>query len=382
MTGERPPLELGARERNGRMGWILAGVWLIYLAYPVGAAWKLDTVPRVFGLTLIALFAVAYLSAFMLFRTRYAWPRPATRIVWSVVGTLLLIMVVAMFPLGSAAFAFSVYIAALGAFTLPTKQSWLLSLGLVASALILPLLISSWEKQESLAFQLIVATFAAWGIGQIILRNQQLAAAREQLAVWAVAEERLRVGRDVHDILGHSLTVITIKTELARRLIDVDVERAKAELEDIERLSRDALAGVRSTVGGLREVTLAGELANANSALSAAGIRPVLPHIADSDISKPRGEIFAWVLREAVTNVVRHSGAQQCEVRVRPTEIEIVDDGGGYDKDNDSSGSGLAGLRERVSTAGGTLRIGSNHGRGFRLVASFPDSTVAEEVSA
>lgn len=380
MTASESAQRRGASERHGRFGWFFAAIWLIYLAYPIAAAWDLDPIPRFFAIALIVVFAIAYLSAFVAFRTKYAWPRPNMRRVWAVIVGLLLIMVAAMIPLGSAAFALSVYIVALAAFTLPTKQAWSLALAMVAAVLLVPLAMPDWERQEALAFQLVVASVAAWGIGQIILRNQELAAAREQLAVWAVAEERLRVGRDVHDILGHSLTVITVKTELARRLIDVDVERAKTELEDIERLSPDALAGVRSTVGGLREVTLAGELANANSALSAAGIEAVLPHDLD-DIPKARGEIFGWVLREAVTNVVRHSGARRCEVRVRPTDIEIVDDGTGVGAST-GAGSGLAGLPERVSAAGGSLRLGSNHGNGFRLVAAFPESSTIDGGSA
>lgn len=380
VTGPEIPAQSAARERNGRLGWFFAGMWLIYLIYPIMAAWQLDPVPRFFGLASIALFAASYLAAFVAFRTKYAWPRPDHRLVTAVICGLTLIMVAAMIPLGSGAFAFSVYIAVLGAFTLPTRGAWLVALAMVAAILLLPLVIPGWEKQEAVAFQLVVATVAAWGIGQIILRNQQLAAAREQLAVAAVAEERLRVGRDVHDILGHSLTVITVKTELARRLIDVDVERAKIELEDIERLSRDALAGVRTTVGGLREITLAGELANARSALSAAGITPVLADDVD-DLPRPRSEIFAWVLREAVTNVVRHSGARRCEVRVGHNGIEIVDDGRGYDVAS-TAGSGIDGLRERVTSAGGSLRVGTNGGSGFRLSAEFGDvADVGESIS-
>lgn len=380
VTGYDPLSQSAARERGGRLGWLFSGIWLVYLIYPVMAAWHLDPTRRYFGLALIALFAAGYIAAFVTFRTKYAWPRPERRLVWLTVAGLVLIMAVAMIPLGSGAFAFSVYIAALGAFTLPTRDAWLLAIGLIVMTLVLPLAFPSWERQETLAFQLAVATFAAWGIGQIILRNQQLAAAREQLAVAAVAEERLRVGRDVHDILGHSLTVITVKTELARRLIDVDVERAKVELEDIERLSRDALAGVRTTVGGLREVTLAGEIANARSALSAAGITAVLPD-EPADLTKARGEIFAWVLREAVTNVVRHSGAQRCEVQVGHNRIDVVDDGRG-NATASAGGSGLSGLRERVTSAGGSLRLGSNGGKGFRLSAEFADATeLGERVS-
>ena len=180
----------------------------------------------------------------------------------------------------------------------------------------------------------------------------------------------MRVGRDVHDILGHSLTVITIKTQLASRLLDVDVEKARSELIDIERLARDALAGVRETVGGLRAVTLAGEIANARTALSAAGIRADLPETVD--VSALRGQVFGWVLREAVTNVVRHSGAATCVVRVSPDRIEISDDGTGFTGSPDTAGAGLRGLAERVAGAGGSLQVDASPSGGARVVAEFP----------
>lgn len=242
-------------------------------------------------------------------------------------------------------------------------------LALVVAVLIVPRLVG-WQTEDLLAFQVAVVAFAAGGVSQVLLRNRQLAAAREQLAELAVAEERLRVGRDVHDILGHSLTVITIKTQLASRLLDVDVEKARSELDDIERLARDALAGVRETVGGLRAVTLAGELANTRTALSANGIRADLPE--SVDVSALRGQVFGWVLREAVTNIVRHSGARACAVRVSPDRIEISDDGTGFTGSTDVAGAGLRGLAERVAGAGGSLQIGTSRAGGVRVVAQFP----------
>ena len=135
---------------------------------------------------------------------------------------------------------------------------------------------------------------------------RQLRSAQDELAGLAVAEERNRVARDMHDILGHSLTVIAVKAELAGRLITVAPERAAAEVAELEDLARGALADVRATVSGYRGVNISSELASARSALEAAGIEPQLPGAADEVPAKSR-ELFGWVLREAVTNVVRHS---------------------------------------------------------------------------
>jgi two-component system sensor histidine kinase DesK len=289
------------------------------------------------------------------------------------VALLTVLMVAVMIPLGSDAFALAIYVAALAAITLPSVPAWTVVAALTVAVLALPRLVPSMQTQDFLAFQLVVAAFAAWGIGQVIHRNMQLAAAREQLATMAVAEERLRLGRDVHDILGHSLTVITVKTELARRLLDVDIDRARAELDDIESLAREGLAGVRDTVGGLREVSLEGELANARSALRAAGIDAVLPD-GPHEVPAARREVFGWTLREAVTNVVRHSGASRCEVRLTASTIEIRDDGTGQHADATDRGNGIAGLRERLGDAGGALRLSRPADGGFCLAAVFPDA--------
>jgi two-component system sensor histidine kinase DesK len=206
-----------------------------------------------------------------------------------------------------------------------------------------------------------------WGIQQMMLRNVDLLRAREENARLAVVEERNRFGRDLHDILGHSLTVITVKAELANRLLDADPDRARAELEDLERLSRDALADVRRAVQGYREISLAGELARAREALTSAGIRPDLPNSVDAVPSDLR-DVFAWAVREGVTNVIRHSGASCCRVRLGPDRVVISDDGGG--PGGGRNGHGLAGLRERAASAGAVLLTSPVQPHGFRLEVS------------
>lgn len=223
---------------------------------------------------------------------------------------------------------------------------------------------------------------------QIELR-QQLEATRKDLAVAAVAAERDRMARDMHDILGHSLTVVAVKAELAGRLLEADPGRAARELGEIEDLARGALADVRATVAGYRGVNVVAELAQARDALSSAGIEAELPGSVDLVASGHR-ELFGWVVREGVTNVVRHSQAARCRITFTSDGVQVDDDGArrpavparasvpepgdgtrlapdGAFPQWSGRGTGLDGLAERVRQAGGTLSTGPSELGGFRL---------------
>ncbi|SDN50185.1 sensor histidine kinase [Allokutzneria albata] len=209
----------------------------------------------------------------------------------------------------------------------------------------------------------------------------ELKHARDQIAMFAVAKERARFARDLHDILGHSLTTITLKAGLARRVLETgDLDRTMTEIRDVERLGRQALADVRATVSEYRVVTLSGELAGANETLRAAGIEADLPRAVD-DVAPELQPVFGYVLREAVTNVVRHSGAQKVSVRLGQDWISITDDGVGAPQD--AAGNGLRGLRERMAAVGGTLETGTpSRGGGFVVRASAPVPEHPEESPA
>jgi two-component system sensor histidine kinase DesK len=185
-----------------------------------------------------------------------------------------------------------------------------------------------------------------------------------------ITEERERVARDVHDVLGHSLTVVSVKAGLAERLIDVDADRARAEVADIARIARESLAEIRATVGGLRAAELAAELAGAREGLLSAGIAVDLPP--DPEVVDPSHRpVLGWVLREAVTNIVRHSRASSCRIELAPHTLVVEDDGVGVD--DRRMGNGLSGLRERVVLAGGDFSVGPRpDGRGTRLEVSWP----------
>lgn len=228
-----------------------------------------------------------------------------------------------------------------------------------------------WDVALLLAFIAFVLT----GINQLSRTVAELRAARDEIAALSVAAERARLSRDLHDVLGHSLTTITVKTGLARRVLEsgTDGERALAEVRDAERLSRETLDEIRATVSGYRRPSLTAELAGARSALRGAGITARLPRTAD-DVRHDLREPFAHVLREGVTNVVRHSGATQCEVRLTSTSIEVRDDGRAAAPP--VPGTGLTGLAERLEAAGARLDAGPLPGGGFRLAATADGETV------
>ena len=209
--------------------------------------------------------------------------------------------------------------------------------------------------------------------GRIARANRELHATREELARLAVSEERLRIARDLHDLLGHSLSLIALKSELARKLVDREPARAAAELDDIQSVSRTALAEVREAVQGYRRLALAEALENARSALAAAGIDCEL---ADAEVTLPADvdAVLAWAVREGSTNVIRHSGASHCLIRVDADEdraaLLIEDDGSA--PLSPSRGSGLSGLRERARRVRGELEAGARPEGGFRLRLTVP----------
>ncbi|MGY5764230.1 sensor histidine kinase [Brachybacterium sp. DNPG3] len=218
-----------------------------------------------------------------------------------------------------------------------------------------------------------------YSIDQEILR-ERLAAAEQRNAVLAVAAERERIGRDLHDILGHSLTTITVSAQLARRLLDADPEAARAQIEEIERLSRQSLADVRATASGMQQVRAASEIASARSVLAAAGIEADVP-AALPELDDECAELLGYVIREGVTNAVRHSRATRCTIRLEADRVVIADDGVGFRADR--ARTGLAGLEARLAEHGGELRIASGP-EGTSLTAILPaaDGTARPSAAA
>ena len=348
--------------------WRLAsGIWLIFLADAFVAVVQADQ-PwgwRVVGLFGLVCFCLGYVVVVpMLMSPRVSEARRWVFIVWAfgLASSLLPIT-------GQPGLNTYVFVAVIAIMLLDVRPA----LGVVAFLLLLApalqLAVPSWPNTLYVDLPIATASAAVFGLASVIRRNRALAAAHEELKALAVEQERVRFARDLHDLLGHSLTVITVKSELARRLMDSEPRRATAEVADIERLSREALADVRATVAGYRGVTLAAEISSARAALDAAGVVADLPGAVD-DVPGERRELFGWVLREAVTNVLRHSDAGRVRVAVSARSVEIVDDG--TVASIAAEGSGLAGLRERVTQAGGRLDAGPAETGGFRLYAEVP----------
>lgn len=267
---------------------------------------------------------------------------------------------------GPSALTTLVFVEALGMMILPLRLGVALGVCLLLVAEAALRLTPGWHDDGSYGLAIVLGGLAVFGIRRAMLRSVELTAARKDFAELAVQAERNRFARDLHDILGHSLTVITVKAELAGRLIEAHPDRAATEVADVERLARSALADVRAAVAGYRELSLAGELVSARTALQAAEIKADLPTVID-EVPEAQRELFAWVVREGVTNVVRHSGARKCTIKLSARQIEVLDDGKGPTAADGASGHGLVGLRERADAAGAMLQIGTAPGGGFRL---------------
>ncbi|MFT4086646.1 MAG: histidine kinase [Gordonia sp. (in: high G+C Gram-positive bacteria)] len=342
--------------RNAR--WGFAAVWMIFLGYPIASVITSDasTGAKIASFALIGVFAVVYLFLCVYVMASETVTRGR------IIATLVLIAVVAaLLPvLHVGALGLAPFLMAAAAFALPPLGQLVTMIGILVATVAIPE-VFGWELDLSLVAIVAVVGLILVFSRQISAREREREVAenrqRETRAQLAVVAERERVARDVHDILGHSLTVISVKTELFGRLVDLDPERAKAEAADVNALAREALAEVRATVGGLRTPELPAVLASARSALAAAGIEATLPEPAaacDDDAT-----LSAWVLREAVTNVVRHSCASSCVVELSPGRIVVRDDGRGM---RGGRGNGLNGLAERLADAGGRLHIDSGPG--------------------
>jgi two-component system, NarL family, sensor histidine kinase DesK len=219
-----------------------------------------------------------------------------------------------------------------------------------------------------------MAAFFAYTAGK---RNEMVATLRQtraELSRIAAAEERLRIARDLHDLLGHSLSLITLKAELSRRMIATDAESATREMTELEAVARQSLSDVREAVAGYRQPDLATELGAARQLLTAAGLECQIISPAGLSLPGEMDAVLAWTVREGVTNVVRHSRATSAAVRISPAGqgvmAEITDNGRGHGPG--PAGSGLAGLGERVRQLGGSLIAGPAPSAGFRLQVTLP----------
>ena len=203
----------------------------------------------------------------------------------------------------------------------------------------------------------IVTTFhiIAYFVGRSMHKSREHKAIEKELGILS---ERERIARDVHDVLGHSLTIVNLKAELATKLVETNAPAAQEQMRQVAQLSRQALAEVHSTVTRLRVPDLEGEILASSRALETAGIQANLPDATTAaNIAGMNSSLFSWALRETVTNIVRHSRATYATVRLNPTGLEVIDNGIGIGEA--PCKSGLTGLRTRIEDAGGILTLGN-----------------------
>jgi two-component system sensor histidine kinase DesK len=357
-----------ARTRWQRLGWALP--WLLFQVFPLAdlATRPLPAPARVVAGAGLVAFTAAYLVVFSRLYDRRGcdWP-------WRELLVVALLGVALAVWLGPSWSGLMIYVSAACAGALPERFVWP-AVG-VAAAVCASIIAAHdlFPDLFILPVMCVLTAFAMRGTRYLVMVNSELMEAREELARSAVAEERVRFARDLHDLLGHSLSLIALKSELAGRLAERDPARARAEMADVESAARRALAEVREAVSGYRQIGCALALAEARAALSAAGTTlrgpatvPALPGPVDA--------VLGWVVREATTNVLRHSGARTVTVELgeadREVTLTVTDDGRG--PQGDDRGAGLAGLEERLTALGGRLEHSAAPGGGFRLAARVP----------
>jgi two-component system sensor histidine kinase DesK len=359
------PAEASGPQRRPLRWVIFSAAFLLPLVFSAFRSFSADAPlwRTVLALTLVLIYALAYLL-FPLAARRGRWVNFA----FCIGMTLLGLTVFALYGQSPYVILFAT---AVTMFSLPA--AWALIVDIPALVVIAAVLLVEGKLSGGLGDLVAVCsiTLTMFFMARLVYAVRRLQQANREIATLAVTAERERMARDLHDILGHSLTTITVKAGLARRVLESsgDLDRAITEIGEVEGLTRSALSDVRATISENREVTLSAEIVGARAALRAAEIDADLPFAVDN-LSPDLQQTFGYVLRESVTNVLRHSGAQRVKVRLGKTWMEIEDDGAGTVASGDvSPGNGLRGLEERLAQVGGTICAAPRPEGGFLVRA-------------
>jgi two-component system sensor histidine kinase DesK len=362
VPGDLPP---GAQQRwaDGWRRLMLSAGMLMYPAitaielsqYSTGAA-------AIAGYAIIGVFTACYVA------TVIASVRPSRPRFWVLIGAMTVLFLAALPFAQAAAFFLCAVVVSMAAAQMKRYVAPVVTFAVLASLLV-PWAVRPWHSGPGWlqAITIVFTVLLVLGFADTMYANRALVEARAEVARLASEAERSRIARDLHDLVGHTLTAITVKSDLARRLAEAGSPRSIPEITEVAELSRQALADMRAAVSGYRYVTVASELARGRELLRAAGVTADLPTATDM-VDVDHQELFGWVVREGLTNVVRHARATRCTVTLSTSEVEIRDDGSGTPG---SAGNGLTGLRERVAAVGGRLDAGPVTPRGWRLRASF-----------
>lgn len=365
-----------------------AQAWLVCLLFPILflVQTPLTAVHLFLTLTGLAIFVVSY--------TWFMWPHPLTHLSHRPIGPHTSLLVLAgltaltltlSLVYGSPFLWLFVGVSAMAGIALPAGGAFIVVVALTLLTLGVSVGIGGgvagidWFHVVPLVLLVRGLGVDMIGVTRLADALRELHAARGELARQAVMEERLRLARDLHDLLGHTLSMITLKSELAGRLIEKDATRAAQEIQDVERVARQALREVRTAVAGYRQPSLGSELDGAREILAAAGIACTIDNAAGI-LPTEADAALAWAIREGVTNVIRHSRARQCQIRLYQANgtirAEVHNDG--YTSQSGNAvrmGNGLMGLTERFRTLGGSVRSGPAPlagNPGFHLVVECP----------
>ena len=284
----------------------------------------------------------------------------------------LVVLGIAYFPINSGACGMFIYVAAFVPFIAESTAVGVTTIASVCGIMV----VEGWLLHFS-PWSWLLCAFIALSVGagnmmaaQRMRAGMKLGRAYEEMAHLAKVAERERIARDLHDVLGHTLSVVVLKSELAGKLMDRDPERARREIGEVENIARKALSEVRETISGYRAEGLAAEIARAQKTLEAAGVTLECP-ANPPQMQATEETVLSLVVREAVTNIVRHAQASHCLLDIQAgaagTALVLADDGRGGVR---QEGNGLRGMRERVESLGGKLRIES--GSGTKLVIEIP----------
>jgi two-component system sensor histidine kinase DesK len=360
-TGAPPAAWAAVGARGGeskdpwaRFGWLMAVIWLVFLLYPLFGLLESDAPLSwvVVGWIALVAFAVIYVAGFVMgMRLGGGLGRPVLVRQWYAFGLLIVCTVLSIPAVGGNALSFLPFLMSFASYGLTRIWHWLTFAGALTATVLTVFLAPDGRRFVSIlaivALLGVVNTVSTW----LILRS----ADAERLGLeLATSEGREAVARDVHDLIGHSLTVVGLKAQLVRRLIDTDPEKAKAELADIEALTSEAIAGVRATVAGARATTLVEQLASSRDALASADVELTVEG-APQSLSAAQALTAAWILREATTNTLRHADATAVIVRIAPGLLTVSDDGPGP---GGREGNGVRGMRERAAAAGAVFSFG------------------------
>jgi two-component system sensor histidine kinase DesK len=348
-------------------------LWVLYLGFffvqPVvdhvsSKQWLLDGLGA-------AIFLVLYWGIFLLER-----PRALVH-----VGGIVLLGILFL-PFNAGGCTFFIFAAAMVPFLVDTQARAVAGLVVIAAIGAIEglfLHMSPWSLFWTSLFPVFI------GAGNVFFAernriNCQLRKANEEIENLAKVAERERIARDLHDVLGHTLSVITLKSELAGKLVDRDPQRAGKEIREVEQISRQALTDVRDAIRGYRSQGLVAELAQAKTTLETAGLSVQCDAATTVKLPAVQESVLSLAVREAVTNVVRHAQARTCRMRLEQhngtCQLEIKDDGCGA---SNGEGNGLRGMRERVEMLGGTLSRSTEAGTTLTITLPLKEAASKRE---